>query len=60
MRTHGVPDFPDPITQSNGDPIFNLSPAGIDVQAPQVRSADATCQAQLHISRTPNFEGGGS
>jgi hypothetical protein len=60
MRTHGVPDFPDPVTQSNGDPIFNLSPAGIDVQAPQVRSAAATCQAQLHISETPSFEGGGS
>lgn len=60
MRTHGVPEFPDPITQSNGDPVFNLSPVGLDVQAPQVRSAAATCQAQLHLSQTPSYEGSGS
>lgn len=28
MRTHGVPNFPDPTTDSNG-PVFDITKAGI-------------------------------
>ena len=29
MRSHGVPNWPDPIVDSEGRPVFNLVPAGI-------------------------------
>jgi hypothetical protein len=29
MRSHGVPNWPDPTIGSNGGPVFNLIPAGI-------------------------------
>jgi hypothetical protein len=60
MRAHGVPNFPDPTTESDGAPIFNLSPAGIDTQSQQVRSAALRCQSLLHLAQLPNHQGGGS
>jgi hypothetical protein len=29
MRSHGVPNWPDPTVDSEGRPVFNLVPAGI-------------------------------
>jgi hypothetical protein len=29
MRSHGVPNFPDPTTDSQGQPFFNVSAQGI-------------------------------
>jgi hypothetical protein len=41
IRSHGVPDFPDPTFQ-NGHVRFNI-PSSIDRNSPQVESAQATC-----------------
>lgn len=43
MRSHGVPDFPDPST-SNGGMGYNLS--GVDTHSPQYQSANRICQSQ--------------
>ena len=42
MRSHGIPDFPDPTFQNN-TVTFNIPPS-IDKNSPQARSAVATCQ----------------
>ena len=41
MRSHGVPDFPDPTFQ-NGTVRFNV-PSSIDTNSPQAKNAQATC-----------------
>jgi hypothetical protein len=41
MRSHGVPDFPDPTFQ-NGHVRFDI-PSSIDTSSPQAKSAQATC-----------------
>jgi len=40
MRSHGIPDFPDPA--ADGHALFPLG--GIDIHTPQYQSADNTCQ----------------
>jgi hypothetical protein len=57
MRIHGMPNFPDPTTESDGTPIFNLSRAGIDTQSPQIRAAALRCQSLLHLAQLPRHEG---
>ncbi len=42
MRRHGIPDFPDPMFQSNGV-TFSI-PSSIDKNSPRVRSALGICQ----------------
>jgi hypothetical protein len=42
MRSHGIPDFPDPTFQNN-TVTFNIPPS-IDKNSPQARSAVAICQ----------------
>jgi hypothetical protein len=42
MRSHGVPDFPDPTFQNN-TVTFNIPPS-IDKNSPQARSAVASCR----------------
>jgi hypothetical protein len=48
MRSHGVPNWPDPsISPKGGRPVFDLGGAGIDTQstdAPQFRSKDRDCR----------------
>jgi hypothetical protein len=55
MRSHGVPNFPDPSTDSDGVPIFHLSSSGIDRQSPspQVRAAALSCMSLLHLAQLP-------
>jgi hypothetical protein len=48
MQTHGVPDFPEPITDSHGRPEFNLQAAGIDLSSPHIRAAALRCASLLH------------
>lgn len=39
MRSHGVPNWPDPSVDSQGDPVFDLGRAGIshsEAQSPQL------------------------
>jgi hypothetical protein len=47
MRSHGVPNFPDPTIDSGGRPFFNVSGAGISHQythSPQFAAQDAECE----------------
>lgn len=53
MRAHGVPNFPDPSTNSQGQPLFNISAHGISDAAshsPQFIAKLNECQR-----RTGNF-----
>jgi hypothetical protein len=46
MRTHGVPNFPDPTPQGNGG--FSISiPQGVDPRSPQFQAADKACKSQM-------------
>jgi hypothetical protein len=46
MRTHGVPDYPDPTSQSGGG--FSISlPHGIDPRSPQFQAAQQACRSKL-------------
>jgi hypothetical protein len=47
LRSHGVPNFPDPTVGSGGRPLFDVSGAGLSHQfthSPQFESKDATCE----------------
>jgi hypothetical protein len=52
MRAHGMPTFPDPVTESDGTPIFNLSSAM--TQLPRVRAEALRCMSLLHLAQLPN------
>jgi hypothetical protein len=49
MRSHGVPNWPDPsISAKGGRPVFDLGGTGIDVRftdSPQFRSTDRACRS---------------
>jgi hypothetical protein len=55
VRAHGVPNFPDPSTDPDGSPVFNLATSGVNVQSPQVQTAALGCQRQLHLTKLPNY-----
>jgi hypothetical protein len=44
MRSHGVPNFPDPIAGPTGGQAINLSGTGIDQNSPTYQGAAAACQ----------------
>jgi hypothetical protein len=49
MRTHGVPDFPDPTTDPQGQPFFNVSAHGISdsmAHSPSFTAKLDDCQRQ--------------
>lgn len=54
MRSHGLPNFPDPTTDSQGRPIFawSISQTGIDPHSPQYRTKEDEC-ARLTGSPEP-------
>ena len=48
MRSHGVPDWPDPTVGAKGRPVFDLSSAGIDPESAdssQFRSMEGECRS---------------
>jgi hypothetical protein len=47
MRSHGVPNFPDPTSGSNGNSVELQQGSGIDPNSPQYQSAMHACQALL-------------
>ncbi len=50
MRSHGVPNWPDPTTDSQGRPVFDLSDAGFSRQeahSPQLSTPTNECQHLL-------------
>lgn len=50
MRSHGVPDFPDPTTDRNGQPVFNIP--GINPDSPRVSNTAGECTHLLVQSTT--------
>jgi hypothetical protein len=42
MRSHGVPNFPDPASQGSGGPYFPISSAGISEAASRTRQFEAS------------------
>lgn len=45
MRSHGFPDYPDPVFPSTGGIEEQPLPAGIDTSSPQFQAAQKTCGA---------------
>jgi hypothetical protein len=56
MRTHGVPNFPDPSAAGNSGMGFNMS--GVDTHSPQYQSAQQACRSQS--GKGQSSAGGGS
>jgi hypothetical protein len=50
MRAHGIPNWPDPSTDRNGQPVFDIS--GIDPDSPRVSNTAAACTHLLVQSAT--------
>jgi hypothetical protein len=50
MRSHGVPSWPDPTTDSEGRPYFDLSAHGFSRQqahSPQIRAKVNECEHEM-------------
>ena len=60
VRAHGVPNWPDPLAESDpgqpGTPGFPRSMPGINLSAPKVKDAMATCQ---HLMASIGYGSGG-
>ncbi len=46
MRSHGVPNFPDPVV-SNGSITWNISGSSLDTRSPRYQAAQRACQSLL-------------
>jgi hypothetical protein len=51
MRSHGVPNFPDPIG-SNRSGMINIAGRGIDPNSPAFQAAQRSCQSLLPAGKT--------
>jgi hypothetical protein len=51
MRSHGVPNFPDPVDEND---LPKISPEGLGVSSAQFNAAESLCQ---HCSRPARFRG---
>jgi hypothetical protein len=63
MRSHGVPNWPDPITDSEGRPVFDLGAHGItraDTYSTRFQATVADCQHLLPSALGGNTPIGGS
>lgn len=49
MRSHGVPNWPDPTIRPDGAPQFNAPAAGVDLSSRLVMATAQKCQSLLHI-----------
>ncbi len=55
MRSHGVPNYPDPNPNPTVNPRVQLAQAGIDVNSPQFQAASQTCERLYPLpSRGPS------
>jgi hypothetical protein len=62
MRSHGIPNFPDPTVQDSAQSkgVGFSMPSGVDPHSPQFQSASKTCQKQTgfgHISAAQMQQG---
>ena len=55
MRSHGVPNWPDPTNRSTSDhrPDFNLAASGLDPNSPQLKTKAQQCSTLLHMGGLP-------
>ena len=55
MRSHGVPNWPDPTSRSATDrrPAFAITAVGIDGNAPQIRAKAQQCVSKLKLDGLP-------
>ena len=63
MRSHGVPNWPDPTgyyPQHPDRPYFNLQPAGIDPNSPQISTKIHECEPLLHGNNPQHLGEGAS
>jgi hypothetical protein len=44
MRSHGVPNFPDPTTGPIGEQVIDMRGTGVDPSSPTVQAAEKACQ----------------
>lgn len=51
MRSHGVPNFPDPSTGPTGGQVINLHGSGIDPSSPAFQAAKEACQKTVPGSK---------
>jgi hypothetical protein len=58
MRALGVTNAPDPVSDDQGMPVFNLAGTGIDPKSPQILAKAQQCQTQLHMPALPHVSGG--
>lgn len=55
MRSHGVPNWPDPTSRSTSDnrPAFDITAIGLDGNSPQLRTKAQQCASLLHLDGLP-------
>ena len=58
MRGLGVANAPDPASDDQGMPVFNLAGTGIDPRSPQILAKAQQCQSQLHLQSLPHVSVG--
>jgi hypothetical protein len=56
MRTHGFPNFPDPVFDSRGE---HVAINGIDTDSAQFQNADKTCQTSSGLAAQASAAGNG-
>jgi hypothetical protein len=54
VRAHGYPAFPDPISNADGQPVFNVQAAGIAPHSPQLLGTLRRCLSSLHLTGLPS------
>lgn len=55
MRSHGVPNWPDPTSRSTSDnrPAFAITALGLDGNSPQLRTKAQHCVSLVHLNGLP-------
>jgi hypothetical protein len=59
MRSHGVPNFPDPKFSNGGTSLKIGSSSGINPSSPQFQAAQKACQSDSPLGRAPTGVGAG-
>jgi hypothetical protein len=54
VRAHGYPAFPDPISNADGQPVFNVQAAGIAPHSPRLLGTLRRCLSLLHLTGLPS------